>query len=139
MAVPLHHGTFLEKLRKVMLEDWFHGDVSKSEAESVLASWKKKGSYLIRVSSTDPFNNPFTISMLSSKTVDHQRIGVSKGVYFTLVKIKGQTQKIEEDDLVQLVKRAAKHLELKTPCLGSKYASIFGPASAGGGYLNSEF
>lgn len=121
-----------------MSEDWFHGDISKAEAESVLLSWKKKGSYLVRVSLTDPFSFPFTISMLNnSKTVDHQRISVNKaGVYSTLVKIKGVTHKLEEDSLDTLVKRAVKHLELKTACLGSKYVSIFGPVQTGGGYLN---
>lgn len=124
-----------------MGQEWFHGDISKAEAESVLMSWKKKGSYLIRTSLTDPFVNPFTISMLNSnKMVDHQRIGVSKGIYFTLVKVKGQTVKLEEEDVEQLVKRAAKHLDLKTECLGSKYAAIFSLSKrVGGGYLNSEF
>eukprot|EP01127_Copromyxa_protea_P014389 TRINITY_DN3999_c0_g1_i4.p1 TRINITY_DN3999_c0_g1~~TRINITY_DN3999_c0_g1_i4.p1 ORF type:complete len:416 (-),score=42.13 TRINITY_DN3999_c0_g1_i4:33-1280(-) len=134
---PLDRG-FLDTLRKIMAEDWFHGDVSKAESESVLMGWKKRGSYLVRVSLTDPYGSPFTLSMLNNnKTVEHQRIGMAKnGVYWTLVKIKGQTHRIEEYNIDELIKRAVKHLDLRAPVLGSKYRSIFGSmCDIGGGYV----
>jgi len=139
---PLSEG-YLERLRKTMVEEWFHGDITKNEAESVLLSWKKKGSFLVRVSVTDPFANPYTLSMLNGKLVEHLRIGAMKTGdtfgYYTNIKIKGQLQRLESEGGVEnLVKRMIKHLELKTACLGSKYQSLFNSSSStgvGDGYL----
>lgn len=56
-----------------MQAPWFHGDVSKEEAEDLLSS-QPKGTYLVRTSVTER-SAPFTISKVTKKkTINHQRI-----------------------------------------------------------------
>eukprot|EP01126_Amoeba_proteus_P039533 TRINITY_DN4178_c0_g1_i19.p1 TRINITY_DN4178_c0_g1~~TRINITY_DN4178_c0_g1_i19.p1 ORF type:complete len:440 (-),score=96.79 TRINITY_DN4178_c0_g1_i19:139-1458(-) len=136
-------NNFLDRVFNTVSNDWFHGDITKTEAETLLSSWKKRGGFLVRVSLTDPFSNPYTISKLNSlKTVDHQRISVVKGQssYFTFVKVKGQSKRIEAEGGVEnLIKKVERHLELKTPCLGSKYHALFTTQEEdGGGYVSME-
>lgn len=54
--------TVLQVLLNIMQKPWFHGDITRHEAEALLGSFKSKGTYLIRVSTTTPDKYPFTIS-----------------------------------------------------------------------------
>jgi hypothetical protein len=49
---------------------WYHGDISKEEAMERLAK-QEEGTFLIRLSSTDPKFSPFTLSMTNNQ---HRRI-----------------------------------------------------------------
>jgi SH2 domain len=44
-----------------LLISWFHGDITGENANASLSN-KEHGTFLIRLSSTDPLNKPFTLS-----------------------------------------------------------------------------
>jgi len=77
----------------VMKEPWFHGDLPRNTCEVLLSDYvKKKGTYLVRLSTTDPIEkSPFTISKVNKKgKVNHQRVFVSRNRqgYYVVVKSK---------------------------------------------------
>mmetsp|Transcript_4789 Transcript_4789/g.6690 ORF Transcript_4789/g.6690 Transcript_4789/m.6690 type:complete len:664 (+) Transcript_4789:78-2069(+) len=59
----------LSEIRALMDKEWFHGDISKEEAERRLLQ-RPHGTFLMRLSTTTP-EFPFTISMLDNQ---HRRI-----------------------------------------------------------------
>jgi len=136
-------GGFLDRLVTQCQEKWFHGLIERTQAEALLAQFKKKGSFLVRLSSTEPHTSPFTVSRLTmAKTVEHQRIFRSKdgsGLYTHIKNPKDKTtQKIEvAGGIDQLIKKIAKPLDLKEPCLGSQFQQkFFAESGAEGGDYN---
>jgi len=130
--------TILDNVGTILECPWFHGDISRQQCESLLSNFKK-GSWMVRVSNTEPEKTPFTLSKVNkSAKVDHQRIYVAPGNkgYFSHIKFKSGTKKIEALGLVSLMKKLKTDLKLKTPCPGSKYREIF-ETGVGGGYLPS--
>jgi len=110
-----------------MREDWFHGDISREEAELKLSDFERKGTFLIRLSTNTPRSNPFTLSMVNknSDTV-HLRIKRTKDKKLKLfIKKKGEVVEIVETNLEGLVNTAKSTLGLSKPCLGRKYKDIF--------------
>jgi len=130
--------TILDNVSTIMECPWFHGDVSKAQCEALLMNFKK-GYWLVRLSATEPDKTPFTLSKVNkSGKIDHQRIyvaGGSKG-YYSHIKFKSGTKKIEAPSLIALMKKLKSELKLKSPCPGSKYRQIF-EGSASGAYLPS--
>jgi len=92
---------------------------------------------MVRLSTTEPIEkSPFTLSKVNKKgAVDHQRIYATAGgsTYYTHIKYKSGTNKIEGQDLEILMKRVKSELKLKLECPGSKYLS----KSKVGSYLPS--
>jgi hypothetical protein len=117
----------------VMKESWFHGDLPRPQCEALLTDYiKKKGTYLVRLSTTDPIEkSPFTISKVNKKgKINHQRVFVSRNRqgYYIVVKSKSdqKDKKLEaKGEISNLIAKVAGELDLKTPCPGRKYGEIF--------------
>lgn len=122
----LYSTTFLDRMKSVVLKPWFHGDITKGEAENALATWQQPGSYLVRVSRTDPFGSPFTISLLTdSRSVLHMRVFRAGDTFVTQAQINGQMVRLEATGSVEhLVWTVAQSMGLTTPCSGSRLQLI---------------
>eukprot|EP01113_Clastostelium_recurvatum_P013999 TRINITY_DN1756_c0_g1_i3.p1 TRINITY_DN1756_c0_g1~~TRINITY_DN1756_c0_g1_i3.p1 ORF type:complete len:784 (+),score=234.68 TRINITY_DN1756_c0_g1_i3:77-2428(+) len=62
----------LDTISQLTDKQWFHGDISKEDAITRLSK-QDDGTFLIRLSSTDPKSCPFTLSMTGNQ---HRRIRV---------------------------------------------------------------
>jgi len=114
------------------------GKSKKQKAEALLSQFKKKGSFLVRLSTTEPHLTPFTISRYTAeKKVEHQRVFRTKAGLYTHVKTSKSTQKVEVAGGIDvLIKKVAKGLDLKVPCPGSVYQAIFAITEGGdNGYV----
>jgi len=60
----------INEVNELVTKSWFHGDIPKEEAMDRLAK-QEEGTFLIRLSSTDPKASPFTLSMTNN---EHRRI-----------------------------------------------------------------
>jgi len=127
---PISHPQVLAKTGEIMKYDWFHGDISRDNAMTILKS-KKKGCFLVRLSTTEPEHAPFVISKLGSKgDVSHQRIFVNEqgnGYYTNTKDKKGKLLKLKQNgSVVDLInnKKIFKELRLSTPCPGSKFVQL---------------
>jgi len=128
---PFNKGV-LGRVMETMKLPYFHGDISRKECEAFLSSFKK-GSFLIRLSTTEPVNqSPFTISKVSGKgDINHQRIYVmdkQAGFYVHTKDKKKKLVNLEvEGPLNNLLKnkKVVKELGLSTACPGSKYMELF--------------
>jgi len=128
--------TILDNISTILECPWFHGDVTKQQCESLLIGFKK-GFWMVRLSNTEPDKTPFTLSKVNkSGKVDHQRISVAPGSkgYYSHIKFKSGTKKVEAPSLISLMKKLKTELKLKTPCPGSKYRQVF-EANGSGIYL----
>jgi len=127
---PISQPNVLLRVSEIMKFDWFHGDISRDEATALLKS-KKKGYYLLRLSTTEPEITPYVISKLGSKSeVSHQRIFINEngnGFYVNAKDSKGNLKKLEmTGNVVDLMKnkKILKELRLTSACTGSKYSNI---------------
>jgi hypothetical protein len=136
--------SFLDRLKSTVSQPWFHGDISKGEAESTLGVWPRDGTYLVRLSYTSPGETPFTLSILTKggSVVLHQRIGRAGDIFFTNVWVGGggggggQMVRVEAQGGVEnLMARVVGQAGLSMPCPGSKLQTIFGPKAPVGGYV----
>eukprot|EP01119_Soliformovum_irregulare_P015226 TRINITY_DN4258_c0_g1_i1.p1 TRINITY_DN4258_c0_g1~~TRINITY_DN4258_c0_g1_i1.p1 ORF type:complete len:650 (+),score=190.66 TRINITY_DN4258_c0_g1_i1:37-1986(+) len=110
----------LEEIRSLMSQDWFHGDISKREAESRLQQ-RCAGTFLVRLSSTDP-QYPFTISMIGNQ---HRRVSHTHGGNSSF---KGSTRQYASVvDLVQNCSDQALAASMQFACP----KSIIDPATSG--------
>eukprot|EP01121_Diplochlamys_sp_Union-15-3_P015711 TRINITY_DN5240_c0_g1_i2.p1 TRINITY_DN5240_c0_g1~~TRINITY_DN5240_c0_g1_i2.p1 ORF type:complete len:332 (-),score=55.29 TRINITY_DN5240_c0_g1_i2:32-1027(-) len=105
---------------------WFHGDISKQESESRLAT-QKKGTFLVRLSTTEPERTPFTITKVNKKgAINHQRVYSNAKGYYVHIQNKGTSKKYEEPGSISaLIKKVSNPLFLKTDCPGSKFNIFF--------------
>jgi len=111
-----------------MKEDWFHGDITREESDSKLSDFEKKGTFLVRLSTKNSRENPFTLSMVNKKgNTIHLRIKRTKDNKLKLfIKKHGKSVKIIEPGGVKnLIEAAKAKLGLLNPCLGRKYKDIF--------------
>src|SRR6185437_15169517 len=97
-----------------------------------------KGSFLLRLSLTEPEKTPFTISKVNREgVVIHQRVHVlpHQAGYLLVIKSAKETKKIESNGpITELIHKAAKDISLKQPCVGGKFAVIFAQEGTIGGY-----
>jgi len=120
-------------IKNAMQEPWFHGDLPRQTCEAILSDHlKKKGTYLVRLSTTDPIEKtPFTISKVNKKgTINHQRIYVNRdrSGYYLVIKTKdGQKdKKIEAKGGIEaLISKVTNELGLKYCCPGRRYNELF--------------
>eukprot|EP01095_Lingulamoeba_sp_RSL-Kostka_P018132 TRINITY_DN97_c0_g1_i1.p1 TRINITY_DN97_c0_g1~~TRINITY_DN97_c0_g1_i1.p1 ORF type:complete len:523 (+),score=211.21 TRINITY_DN97_c0_g1_i1:57-1625(+) len=125
---PIEGGDkdILTRIMRTCKQPWFHGDISKKQAENLLRSYKE-GYYLIRLSET--MSGTFTISKVTpKKTINHQRIIYQPQVGYT---IKIQTEDGEKlfrsqpnKSLRSFMKSLEGDLFLTNPCPGSKYKAL---------------
>eukprot|EP01121_Diplochlamys_sp_Union-15-3_P002396 TRINITY_DN12093_c0_g1_i1.p1 TRINITY_DN12093_c0_g1~~TRINITY_DN12093_c0_g1_i1.p1 ORF type:complete len:452 (-),score=86.26 TRINITY_DN12093_c0_g1_i1:17-1372(-) len=113
------NNTFLDSMRELMKQEWFHGDIDDT-AVSGLLSGKPGGTFLIRFSSS--FEGSFTISQINKdQIINRFRITHTPGsAYF----INGEPF-ASLQDLV-----AGKKLNLACP--GNRYRFIFSQPSVSG-------
>ena len=111
------------------------------ESEQKLAN-EKKGTFLIRLSLTEPEKTPYTISKVNQKgVINHQRVSVNPGGggYHVTIKYPKETKKIEAAGPIgNLIKKVEKELYLKTSCSGSMFSSLFQREEKFGGYLQDD-
>jgi serine/threonine protein kinase len=118
-------------VKNAMQEHWFHGDLPRQTSEAILSDHlKKKGTYLIRLSTTDATKTPFTISKVNKKgTINHQRVFVSRdrSGYYVIIKSKeDKDKKLEAKGGIEvLINKVAADLGLKYCCPGRKYNELF--------------
>jgi len=106
--------TIFDRIRKLLMKAWFHGDISTGEAQLRL-SGLPGGTFLVRFSSTHL--GCYTISSLtqSNTSIKHQRVTFAAGRGFNF---NGQWfESLEE------IIRDSNNLFI--PCPGSKFQSLF--------------
>ncbi|EGC28777.1 hypothetical protein DICPUDRAFT_159737 [Dictyostelium purpureum] len=99
----------IENINKLSAKVWFHGDIGREQATSRLSK-SPEGSFLIRLSSTEPKTCPFTLSM---KNNQHRRIQLIDENNFTGFKIQGKTAVY--NSLIELVEKCNDY-PLLVPC-----------------------
>jgi hypothetical protein len=144
---PISQQTVLLRVSEIMKYEWFHGDITRDDAETLLRTKKSKGYYLVRLSTTEPDHTPYVISKLGSKgDVSHQRVFVNEngnGFYVNTKDTKGNLKKLElTGTIVDLMKnrKITKELRLVSPCPGSKYTQLPADDKANGAsvYINED-
>lgn len=115
----------LEKIKAVVANTWFHGDISMSESEARLAN-KMEGTYLVRFSTSEI--GTYTISKVSHAGISHQRIPRSKSGKHV---VNGRSY----ETIVELVNTETTNLNLLYACQGSRYTPLFTKQHLSG-YLN---
>jgi len=115
---PMESGEqILQAVEDLLKQPYFFGDMGAPEAEKLLASQKELKTFLIRFSARDP--GCYAISTVAeNKKVKHFRVYHKPGLKFLI----GKT---EVDSLKEIVKKYGDELELKYPCPGWPYQSIF--------------
>jgi serine/threonine protein kinase len=141
-APPKRNSNILQNVHDVLRTEWFHGEISREEAESRLTG-VVPGTYLVRLSTTS--GNCFTISKMSkSGKINHQRIKYSHadGFSITVQSPKGgkggQTVTSQGSlSLERFIAKIANDLYLKRPLPGP-FRSLFVKNTALDGYLFNE-
>jgi len=116
--------SILEKIKLIMKQPWFHGDLTSQEAERLLVN-QKPGYFLVRLSSSPGF---FTISKVSRENkINHQRIEYKfdKGFTVAVQTKKGKKIITENCSLQHYIDIIKSDLYLKAPCPGSPFEFIF--------------
>jgi serine/threonine protein kinase len=112
--VPTGSDTIFDRIRKLLMKAWFHGEISTSEAQ-IRLNGLPGGTFLVRFSSTHP--GCYTISSLtqSNTSIKHQRVSFVAGKGFNF---NGQWFNSLEDII-----RDSNNLFI--PCPVSKFHSLF--------------
>eukprot|EP01103_Thecamoeba_quadrilineata_P005223 TRINITY_DN1504_c0_g1_i1.p1 TRINITY_DN1504_c0_g1~~TRINITY_DN1504_c0_g1_i1.p1 ORF type:complete len:548 (+),score=107.96 TRINITY_DN1504_c0_g1_i1:25-1644(+) len=113
----------IDRIKNLINEPWFHGNISSNEAETMLRN-EPAGTYLVRFSANSPDN--YVISSITKPTankkinVNHWKVLHTAGKGFTFQnKVFPTFQKILED--------YAKPANLSTPCPGSIFERLKTP------------
>jgi len=147
--------TILGAIKRVLEQPWFHGDISKEDADSSLATSRNiegpkifgsHGDFLVRVSLSEPVEkHPFTISKANKKgVIYHQRIfyNEEENTYVVLTKSE-QFPQVCGDSIISLVKQLLELKIVNQPCkrwnYARKYADIFEKKQTqDGGYVDID-
>jgi serine/threonine protein kinase len=68
-----HGKAVFQEVQTLIAQPWFHGDISKTEAEARLRG-RAENVFLVRMSSTEPAKTPLTISKVKGGVPVHKRI-----------------------------------------------------------------
>lgn len=121
---------FLDQVKAIMKEPWFHGHLSSKEADNALAN-RKEGSFLVRLSESG--SGAFAVSRVGSSGISHQRFQFNSALgTFTFKFSKGRTvSKICEKCSLStfVLKHLAKELKLKYPCPGDPFGFLYGASA----------
>ncbi|EFA74566.1 SH2 domain-containing protein [Heterostelium album PN500] len=98
---PQIGAEIINNINKLSGKMWFHGDISREQATARLLK-ESDGSFLIRLSSTEPKSCPFTLSM---KNDQHRRIQLIDDNSSTGFKIQGKTAVY--NSLIELVEKCS--------------------------------
>eukprot|EP01130_Rhizamoeba_saxonica_P014324 TRINITY_DN6250_c0_g1_i1.p1 TRINITY_DN6250_c0_g1~~TRINITY_DN6250_c0_g1_i1.p1 ORF type:complete len:590 (+),score=134.55 TRINITY_DN6250_c0_g1_i1:54-1823(+) len=103
----------------IQKKGWFHGAISKTKANSRLEGDSRIGSYLIRLSSTDPLNYPLTLSIVSeNRSIMHWRISQhNPGKANQRYGISFKGKKVKFNTLYELIDACKIKLNLREPCV----------------------
>jgi len=108
---PEEGPAIVDEVSELVNKPWFHGDISKEAAMDRLSK-QEEGTYLIRLSSTDPKASPFTLSMPSNQHRRIRRLNLEedgqKGYNI-------QGKPTVYNTLVELAEKCVDY-NLKTPC-----------------------
>jgi len=109
--------SILTKIRLLLMEPWFHGDISTTESENRLLK-KPEGTFLVRFSTSSP--GCYTISKIAPKdlSIKHQKIQHKAGTGF---EINGRVY----NSIQELIKNESQALELYYSCGSSRFLSLF--------------
>mmetsp|Transcript_51753 Transcript_51753/g.129911 ORF Transcript_51753/g.129911 Transcript_51753/m.129911 type:complete len:515 (-) Transcript_51753:971-2515(-) len=118
---------FTQKIVNILSQKWFHGEISKDQADDLLNRMKGRAAFLVRLSTTKA--GQFTISKINNKgKINHQRIDYQPGVGFSLkvMNPRGEPKTIQSNDpLPRFIEMVRKELKLKNECSGSRFESLF--------------
>jgi len=146
--------TVLGAIKRILEQPWFHGDITKEDADSSLATAKMiegpkifgaYGDFLVRLSFSEPVEkHPYTITKVNKKgVIFHQRIFYNEDVrtYVVLTKTE-QYPQVSADSLISLIKQLLDLKIVAQPCkrwnYARKYADIFEKKlSQDGGYVDT--
>jgi len=136
---PKRTTNIMQNVHEVLRNDWFHGEMTKEDAESRLTN-VVPGTFLIRLSSTS--GNCFTISKMSKTgKINHQRIKYSHsdGFSITLQSSKGNKTVTSQGSLSleRFILKISNDLFLKKPSPGP-FRSLFVKDTALDGYLYND-
>jgi len=138
---PQLRVNIIDKIEALLMEPWFHGEITAVEAENILVAEndKFKRNYLIR-NSVHP-SAPFTMSRIESgnkKNIEfaHHRISYNRttGEYCMLFESKECVKEIRGMTLSEFVKNARMNLGLKKPVKCRKFDHIFAHKQTQGEY-----
>jgi len=130
--------TLLGTLKRILEQTWFHGDISKENADSSLATNKiqensamklfgnqPQGDFMVRLSFSEPVEkHPFTITKVDKKgVIFHQRIFFDEDAHLYKVLTKHpSTPEISAESIVGLVKALIDVQLVHKPCKRWNYA-----------------
>jgi len=115
----VNHYTILDRMHNLLKNDWFHGDISSSEAARRLQ--KGPGAFLVRFSqSTADYAGAFTVTRINEKGATvNIRINQDKTGGFSV------NRDSTYPDLEVLIQDLKDTLFLKHACKGSRFQRIF--------------
>jgi len=117
--------TIFDRMYRTCKHQWFHGDISKTEAERLLRP-QRAGTYLVRLSST--VSGCFTISRVTrSKGIHHHRIDYrgEEGFSTRSIVTRGQVISAPNKSLRSFINLLKEDMNLEHACPGSKFRVIF--------------
>lgn len=118
---PLARDDFFESLANVLRKDWFHGNLSGTQAEQKLRS-EAEGTYLFRFSATDP--GSYAISVRSKNPpINHYRVYHKPDLGFLV-------GKVECKSLDEVLYRFKRDLALQRPLSHTPYEHLFRGSSS---------
>jgi len=125
--------SILDKIRTLLAESWFHGDISTPESELRLGG-KPEGTFLVRFSTSSA--GCYTVSKVSTgpdgkPSIKHQKIQhrPASGQF----EINGRAY----PSLIDLIRSEGTELRLYMACGGSRYQTLFMQSNTYTGYVDS--
>jgi len=118
----------IAQIGQLVQQPWFHWDLKNKEAADGRLLRRANGTFLIRVSYTDPAKKPFTLSYIADRTPEHVRIAFASPGKFTLTDPTTKEvfvfSSLQEFVAQQMSPKSA--LRLTNPCPRECYSTSYG-------------